>query len=849
MEHNDNSEQDFIQNCFNAVATTIPNNIKTRANNTAAITVLRKKISTKDNIPSNICETAVTTTTTTTTTQNTNIKKNIRSNKRQRCDSNNDTVDDNDTIDDIDIWNSYKYSETDLKKLNDLLDKYQPLTRKRKHVQRSDSPCSSSVISHSDEDNETSIVIIPEQNNKRVKIDRDSNMLGWVSATKTKYYLLDDQSVDWLNYYYYKYGIVDDNSSSRNIMLRSDMETSKCRKKVSEESSQLELLFEGGNVFEKKIYQELSQIYEERFVVVLDDADMITFRQQTSISGFIKEKNEYVRKLMNQGIPIIAQAPLINDSNMTYGIADILIRSDYLAVLFNTFTPDKEIMTKAPLLVTQGASYHYRVIDCKWTTMTLCVDGVTIRNEGFFPAYKGQLAVYTAALENLQGYIPNYAYIMSKAWKIGKTNILPSEKHLYQGYSAFDRPGIIDYANKDNKYLLATKQAIQWIQRVVTEGREWRYGESKPSIPELYPNMNKSINPTYDRVKYELANRYGDPTMVWYVGSNHRKTLHKNGIYDVRDPKCTLETLGIAETGRGRIIKQIIDINKNDQTDILRPSKITNNMCDWQTKHCLDYYVDFETINCNIYHDPNIMDIDNSYFGSDVAFMIGFGFDYDSSINSKEIINKLDIDTTKCNYSVNIDTNEKWEYICLYLTSFDINNEAELYKAFYKFILERQKIITQSKQNNNHDTSHSKLFHWTSAETRFMNIAMDRIMKSSKKNDHLGENSMRNIIKDFDRNVTWVDMYKVFEQEPIVIKGAFRYKLKHIGNAFFKNNLIHTKWDNGKMSNGFKAMLEAIKLYRNNDIDNTAYSAIINYNEIDCKVIWEIVRYLRNNNC
>src|SRR5208282_3142935 len=153
------------------------------------------------------------------------------------------------------------------------------------------------------------------------------------------------------------------------------------------------------------------------------------------MNGLFRTKNQYVKTLMNQGVPIIAQAPLINDYNRTFGIADILIRSDYLEVLFKTFTPDPDIRIKAPNLTMRDAktdSYHYRIIDCKWTTMVLCVDGVTIRNEGMFPAYKGQLAVYTAALESLQGYVPNYAYIMAKAWRIDKATILNSEKDMYR---------------------------------------------------------------------------------------------------------------------------------------------------------------------------------------------------------------------------------------------------------------------------------------------------------------------------------------------------------------------------------------------------------------------------------
>lgn len=64
--------------------------------------------------------------------------------------------------------------------------------------------------------------------------------------------------------------------------------------------------------------------------------------------------------------------------------------------------------------------------------------------------------------------------------------------------------------------------------------------------------------------------------------------------------------------------------------------------------------------------------------------------------------------------------------------------------------------------------------------------------------------------------------------------------------------MIDTKWEDGKMSDGFRAMLEAIKLYRTGEqmgTHNSSYKDIIDYNEVDCRVVWEIVRYLRNNLC
>ena len=681
------------------------------------------------------------------------------------------------------------------------------------------------------------------------------NILCWVSATKTKNYLLGDQCVDWLAVYYEKFGITSHNlEPSEQVIAKS----------LIKDASHLNVLLEGGNTFENKIYAELRLIYKNDFVIVWSESDMNTYRSQISINGIIREGYEKVKSLMQRGVPIIAQAPLINDNNQSYGVADILIRSDYLSTLFKTFVPDADIYFKAPFLDTGDNNYHYRVIDCKWATITLCVDGLTIRNDAYIPAYKGQLAVYTACLESLQGYVPTKAYIMAKAWKIDKANIPDCQVELYRGYSAFDRPGVIDYQGKDYNYLEKTKNAIKWIQQVMTLGREWRYHQDKPSVPDMYPNMTKTFNPMYDKIKSIIAKRYKDPTMVWYVGTDHRKIAHDNGVMGTDNEKCTASLMRI-NNARGKIIDSILDINRvSQQDDIIRPLCIKNNMGDWQNNQSLDYYVDFETINYNIYIHPEDMDIDNSYIDSDVTFMIGVGFEHDPLINTVDLIKSLGIDSSKYNYVHNHDMVNGWEYVCFYLVQFKIQNEMEIFRLFFDFIVAKNEIHNIINKNDEKlkDSIISRIFHWTGAEVRFINRAINRILSGKyvqdreQNNSHStnknGNKNLSDLVSMFERTTKWIDMYKVFESEPIVIKGSYRFKLKHIGNAFYSHGLIDTVWKDGKMSDGFRAMLEAIELYRANQTithSHPMYKEIVDYNEVDCRVIWEIVNYLRDNHC
>ena len=68
-----------------------------------------------------------------------------------------------------------------------------------------------------------------------------------------------------------------------------------------------------------------------------------------------------------------------------------------------------------------------------------------------------------------------------------------------------------------------------------------------------------------------------------------------------------------------------------------------------------------------------------------------------------------------------------------------------------------------------------------------------------------------------------------------------------------QNNMIDTIWDSeNPCSNGLTAMVLAWKVYQKNkqsDIhNNPVIQDIIKYNLIDCKVLWEIINFLRINN-
>jgi hypothetical protein len=743
----------------------------------------------------------------------TNNKKNNKNKKRKRDNNSDDSDDSNKKRTSLNPWDAYKYNDVEISELETIIEKY----------------------SHN-----------------------NSNMLGWVSASKTKNYLLDDPCIDWLTMYYKKYGITD------GIMTRRRKEIlSKESSNYKSDTTYHGILFDCGNIFESKIYDELKYVHDDKFTLIFDREDYEIFRKDYDINGHIRDKYNETLNAMKNHVPIIAQGVVINDNNKTYGIADLIVRSDMIDELFNMHTPDDLVKIGAPKIGAEN--FHYRIIDCKWSTLPLCTDGESVRNSGRFKTYKGQIAVYTGALGEMQGYYPGYGYIMGKAWNVLTSRPVYRPEGVtskYRGYSAFDKAGIIDFYDKDRGIIQKTKKAIQWLQRCMTEGSEWRYG-NKPSVMSMYPNMcNKDM--IWQSVKNKLAKRYGEITQLWYANPYNREVAFSNGVYDINDPNISPTALGCTSQSRSFIQRDILDINKKDQVrDLVRPSIIETNTYKWQAESMKDYYIDFEMINPSIYKNPYLANLDNSYNGINTTFMIGFGFETLDNINTKFILDSLmdQSNNDQCRYIINNDpNNKKWEFVCLYIDRFSVINEIEIFRLFFSFIVLRSNLIKM--RYNVHDNVYSRLFHWSGAEKNSINDAIKKMRNPLYKDEianmfdtdyNTAYRSIRKVYSEFGNEAVFIDMCNEVRTEPIVVKGSYAFNLKGYANAFYANGLTNTHWTSSTLSNGFEAMMCAIGLYKNAEANNTEiydtseYKEILEYNEIDCKVMWEIVSYLREN--
>ena len=189
----------------------------------------------------------------------------------------------------------------------------------------------------------------------------------WISASKTRNYMLKDTLLDWLNLYGIKKNIANFNGNNS--------------------LSFVNFIMEKGIKFEEHIIKLIkSSFTNDEFVQIV--YNMKNYSQK------VLEYYEQSKKEILKGTPIIYQPLLLNRTGKlkySYGMPDLLIRSDYLKFIVTNSPLELDMIHfKAPNL---NGDYHYVVVDIKFTTLDLCSDGMKIRNSGSFPAYKSQLYI------------------------------------------------------------------------------------------------------------------------------------------------------------------------------------------------------------------------------------------------------------------------------------------------------------------------------------------------------------------------------------------------------------------------------------------------------------------------
>ncbi len=594
---------------------------------------------------------------------------------------------------------------------------------------------------------------------KRMKKD-DIDWSEMISASSTRNYFLNDPFIDWVKEY--------------NITSINDIPSKKGNSNGS-------IKYQIDDPFTKFIMEQGCK-FEEQVVQLIEKKHRIV---KVAESYQSRDKILYQKTidLMKKGEPIIYQGILHNYENKTFGAPDLMIRNDYLNKFIGYNVYDETF--GSPKL---GVEWHYVIVDIKHSQINLTSDSIHIRNDESIPAYKGQLLVYTQALNYIQGSQVSKAFILGKKYQytVGK---ITTEIHDFM-----NKLGTIDYNGFDRDYVDKLIKAVEWLRLVRKEGNNWKL-LPLPTKEELFPNMKNDKDGVFNKLKKQLAEEIHEITSVYYCGVKNRKNAFDKGVFSWNDEKCNAETLGFNEGKISKRVNSILNINRQNEV-LVSPKKIECNEPNWRVRKSneMEFYLDYETMNSNfgkIIVDRNEVD----YEDFNLIFMIGVGYE---------------------------DSNGQWQYKSFVVKESNKKSEKEMLTDFWEYIDNTLKLYKKKD---------AVFVHWSQAEKTSYDKTRLRHPDLPQKN--------------------FVDLYQVFIDEPIVIKGALNYSLKSIARALFDHKIINTIWDSSSQcANGLNAMLIAHNIYSKNkqvSVDIPLMKEIEKYNEIDCKCLWEIIRYLREN--
>ncbi|MEX1345523.1 MAG: hypothetical protein AB1Z63_12740, partial [Candidatus Limnocylindrales bacterium] len=405
---------------------------------------------------------------------------------------------------------------------------------------------------------------------------------AWVSATKGRNWLNDDPLLDWLDRYGTDHGFERDDAAP-GFDPRLDFRP---------------FLFRQGNAFEAGV-----------MALLAERAEVVTIARTYEDSRSIDAAAATV-EAMRDAVPIIAQGVLRDPEHRTYGVADLLVRSDVLAGLFPDDLGAEEAAQPAPALWLPGM--HYRVVDIKLRTLDLRADGGIGRSADTL-AYQAQVWVYNTALGRVQGYTPPAGYLLGRNWK----------RRGERGSGCLDRLGRIDMDGTFDKYDGAslaslTLGAHEWIRELRAHGAEWEV-LPVPTRPELYPHMGNEFDDPWHGAKAAIGAELAELTRLPGVNPLRRRAAHGRGLTRWTDSAVSAVSLGLTGSA-ARMCEAVLAANRADEPVVL-PERLELADESWREPAPLELYVDFETVS-SMADDFAALPGEN---GTPLIFQIGCG--------------------------------------------------------------------------------------------------------------------------------------------------------------------------------------------------------------------------------
>ena len=349
----------------------------------------------------------------------------------------------------------------------------------------------------------------------------------------------------------------------------------------------------------------------------------------------------------------------------------------------------------------------------------------------------------------------------------------------------------------NNVLAASADEAVEWLRRVRREGLGW-HPLPEPSVEELRPNGKADPGPWKSALRH-ILDESGNLSRLWQAGPARRRKAYDLGITRWTDPRLTPEALGMSGAMAANLSAQL-EVNRDHAGPPVRPARVAAARDEWFDPP-LEFYVDFETVG----------DLDDDFArfpergGQPLIFMVGCG---------------------------HLEAGE-WKFECFIADRLDEPSEARAIDDWFAHMAAvRARLAPDAR---------AMVVHWSPHERFTLEEAFDAAVK-------------RHPEKDWRHpDWAWFDfLARVVREEPVVVRGAHGFGLKAVANAMHDLGLVQTQWDDGPVD-GLGAMVGAWRCEREAAsaggrlIDTDLMRGIRRYNEVDCKAMMELVRYLRRH--
>ncbi len=283
------------------------------------------------------------------------------------------------------------------------------------------------------------------------------------------------------------------------------------------------------------------------------------------------------------------------------------------------------------------------------------------------------------------------------------------------------------------------------------------------------------------------------------MGIDGRDQAAELGITRWTDPRFCSSVARVAGS-YGVKLDTILRINRDASSPPVSPANISAERESWAIPAAIEFFVDFETVS----------DINDDYSrlpehgGQAMIFMIGCG---------------------------HMEAGE-WQFETFIADDLALASEAEIIERWLAH-------MEQVRQRVAPDVEKPLVFHWSPAESSGLTNGLKSAMTRHPRRSQAWHEP------------NWFDFLSlVVRAEPVVVKGPMGFGLKAVAKSLKRHGLIETEWKDN-VTDGLGAMVGAWWCYDQFATHGVAVSSvelmqdIAKYNQVDCRVMMEIIRYLR----